>query len=142
MRTIALILALVMMATIACAPKADKNDETTTTALLVLAAVAATSSQRPIGSCNFPASGSCIDYYTGWTTSQMTADCATGSGTFTSNGTSCTAASRVGSCALVGRGAGTVVSGTTATARYYSSNFTTGTAQTNCGVLSGTFTAN
>ena len=121
----------------------EKTNKTQTNEMLILgiAAYAVTRSPVVMGTCTFT-NTSCVDYYTGWTTSQMTADCSTGSGTFTSTATACTATSRVGSCAMVGRGAGTVISGTTATVRYYSAGFTTGSAQTNCGVLPGTFSAN
>jgi NAD/NADP transhydrogenase beta subunit len=135
---------LPVMLVVSCFASPSENDNTTQE-VVVLGAVALAMSSRtipPVGSCNFAASGSCIEYYTGWTASQMTADCATGSGTFTSGATFCATTSRVGSCVLVGRGVGTIVSGTTATVRYYSSNFTTGSAQTNCNVLPGTFTAN
>lgn len=123
--------------------KNSNKDDKTEIVTLGVVAYALTSSRLVVqGSCNIAGSGACVDYVTGWSTSQMTTDCATASGTFTNGNTTCSSASRVGSCAMTNRGIATAVMNTTAIARYYSSNYTLSTAQTGCNAVSGTFTAN
>lgn len=80
--------------------------------------------------------GLCEDYRNG-DLSKAQGDCTTLGGTYLAGGT-CSGYKRVGSCKL------TTVYGTELTRRYYSwgNNYTTGSAQSACTYLGGTFTAN
>jgi hypothetical protein len=145
MKKIMLISILALVSTVACFESPTNESKTTTEVVtLGVVALAMTSSRSLIlqGRCDLSGSGACVEYATGWSTSQMTADCSSVSGTFTSGNVSCSITSRVGSCALTNRGIGTTVTGTTGIFRFYSSNYTQSTAQTYCNAVNGVFTAN
>lgn len=138
---LSLILTAAVGLSIVCVnPPAENKNQTSEILALGAVAYAMTSLKTVQGSCSAQAVGECIDYISGWTTSQMQTDCA--GNTFTSN-VACPSTNRVGSCAITGKGGTISVAGTTSVYRYYSSNFSTGTAQTNCTTVnSGVFTAN
>lgn len=137
--TMAWICIAAMALSIACTNSAATKQKEEEEQMLILALGAAALSRAstlPIqGSCAVTAT-SCVDYHTGWSNAQMTADCG---GTLTIGGSGCSATNRVASCYMVGRGTGaTTVSGATATARYASPSYTVATATTGCNSAGGT----
>lgn len=122
------VICLLVLGLPACKKEDDSQDETT--AVLVLAAAAL--SQRPAFSfaCNKSGTlGSCENNY--GNTSQTQAQCVSAGGTVQTS--KCSSSTSVGAC--------THTAATTSYVEkvYYSSNFTAGTAASNCTVLLGTF---
>jgi len=128
-----------------CAKKKDDSSNN----LLLLALLSATAKNPNAGrSCNITSSGACIDYNnSALTTSQINTDC-TGAGTSVDLTLNCAARNptltRVGTCNCNSGWAGSFTGASNITSvRYYSTNFTTSTAQTNCNTLSSpSFVAN
>jgi len=112
--------------------KKQQEEEQTNMMLLAAVAYSATRTLPIQGSCTY--GSTCLDYNTGWSSSQMTTDCASTGGTYTSSTAGCTATNKVASCAVSGRG-WSFVTGTTATFRYYSP-ITVGNATTSCNSMS------
>jgi len=128
-----------------CSKKDESGD---TDVLMLLLLVAAYNASRAGRSCNVTSAGACIDYNNaGLTTSMLTTDC-TGAGTSLDLTLNCAARNpsltRVGTCNCNSGWAGSFSGATNITSiRYYSTNYTTATAQTSCNSLSvPTFVAN
>ncbi|HQI21529.1 MAG TPA: hypothetical protein PLW55_19400, partial [Leptospiraceae bacterium] len=83
----------------------------------------------------------CFEYNTGFTGSQMTADCASMFlGVLSASG--CPTSSRLGSCYITNRGYATNAFGTTAALRFETPAWAFGTAQGTCSAYGGTFAQN
>jgi len=156
----ALTLCAVAALAVACDSPLSQEDSNKQIAEMSVLAIAggsaitsATSTTTPAtstltGSCMAAASGSCQDYYNWSSSANAQANCLSVAGTVYTAGVACNASNRVGSCQYpsgyspysnsTGHGSGYAV------VRFYSSSYSTGSAQTYCnGAYAGTvFSAN